>query len=44
MKTTMQRVAGRVAGTVREMNEAQRLALPASFYGSAGRDKQGATL
>ena len=23
---------------------AQRLALPASFYGSAGRDKQGATL
>jgi uncharacterized integral membrane protein len=24
--------------------EAQRLALPASFYGSAGRDKQGATL
>ncbi|MBV9461220.1 MAG: LapA family protein [Bradyrhizobium sp.] len=24
--------------------EAQRLALPASFYGAAGRDKQGATL
>jgi uncharacterized integral membrane protein len=24
--------------------EARRLALPASFYGSAGRDKQGATL
>jgi hypothetical protein len=27
MKTTVQRVAGRVADTVREMNEAQRLAL-----------------
>jgi uncharacterized integral membrane protein len=37
-----QRIQGQ--GIQGSRGEARRLALPASFYGAAGRDKQGATL